>query len=202
MDINRKILCYGDSNTYGYDPLSYFGDRYPDTIRWTALLKQMGWTVFNCGENGRSIPQHIWEHDALVHALSQCQPDILTIMLGSNDLLQYPDISAEDCAKRMDSFLNRLLNQNLFCHIFLISPPPMAVGAWVSDSRQVQTSQQLSSCYKIIAEKLGIYFADAGAWNIELTFDGVHFSEEGHRAFARGIRTALEQIMSELNQER
>ena len=52
------------------------------------------------------------------------------------------------------------------------------------------------------AEKLGIYFADAGAWNIELTFDGVHFSEEGHRAFARGIRTALEQIMSELNQER
>ena len=23
------LLCYGDSNTYGFDPRSYFGGRYP-----------------------------------------------------------------------------------------------------------------------------------------------------------------------------
>ena len=25
----KRILCFGDSNTYGYDPRSYFGSQYP-----------------------------------------------------------------------------------------------------------------------------------------------------------------------------
>ena len=33
----KKILCYGDSNTYGYNPAD--GSRFNDTIRWTALLQ-------------------------------------------------------------------------------------------------------------------------------------------------------------------
>ena len=32
----RRVLCFGDSNTYGYDPRSFFGGRYPG--RWTDLL--------------------------------------------------------------------------------------------------------------------------------------------------------------------
>ena len=195
MITNRKILCYGDSNTYGYDPRSYFGGRYPDTVRWTALLKRMGWVVFNRGENGRSIPQHMWEYDTVVHALSQSQPDILTIMLGSNDLLQDPDISAEECAKRMSSFLSALLKQSPVCQILLIAPPPMISGTWVNDNRLLRTSQQLAIHYKMVAEKCEIHFADAGAWNIDLTFDGVHFSDAGHRTFAKETGMVLEQIM-------
>ena len=34
--MRRRLLCYGDSNTYGYDPRSYLGGRYPDSIRWPA----------------------------------------------------------------------------------------------------------------------------------------------------------------------
>ena len=33
-----KLLCFGDSNTYGYDPRSYLGDRYPSSIRWVDKL--------------------------------------------------------------------------------------------------------------------------------------------------------------------
>ena len=35
-----KILCFGDSNTYGYDPRSYFGGQYPAQNRWVDLLAQ------------------------------------------------------------------------------------------------------------------------------------------------------------------
>ena len=35
-----KILCFGDSNTYGYDPRSYFGGQYPARHRWVDLLAQ------------------------------------------------------------------------------------------------------------------------------------------------------------------
>ena len=41
----RRLLCYGDSNTYGYDPRSYLGGRYPQSVRWTALLRDMGGTL-------------------------------------------------------------------------------------------------------------------------------------------------------------
>ena len=39
-----KILCFGDSNTYGYDPRSYFGEQYPAKHRWVDLLAG-SWTA-------------------------------------------------------------------------------------------------------------------------------------------------------------
>ena len=33
-----KVICFGDSNTYGYDPRSYFGGRYDADIRWVDIL--------------------------------------------------------------------------------------------------------------------------------------------------------------------
>ena len=35
-----KILCFGASNTYGYDPRSYFGSQYPAQYRWVDLLAE------------------------------------------------------------------------------------------------------------------------------------------------------------------
>ena len=51
----KKIVCYGDSNTFGYDPKS-FSLRYPEDIRWTGLLRDAGYDVINMGMNGREIP--------------------------------------------------------------------------------------------------------------------------------------------------
>ena len=36
--MKRTILCYGDSNTYGYDPQSPLGGRYPSQVRWPDQL--------------------------------------------------------------------------------------------------------------------------------------------------------------------
>ena len=35
-----RLLCFGDSNTYGYDPRSYLGGRYGETVRWPCLLAE------------------------------------------------------------------------------------------------------------------------------------------------------------------
>lgn len=37
-----------------------------------------------------------------------------------------------------------------------------------------------------------VAFAGAGAWDVAPAFDGVHFSPEGHAAFAKGLTQALE----------
>ena len=45
------LLCYGDSNTYGFDPRSYFGGRYPAEVRWTHRLAQAtGWAYHASGD--------------------------------------------------------------------------------------------------------------------------------------------------------
>ena len=77
------ILCIGDSNTYGYDPRSFPGSRYPADVRWTERLP--GVTVLNGGVNGMRIPGA----DAVdLAVIRQKKPDLITVMLGTNDLLE------------------------------------------------------------------------------------------------------------------
>ena len=192
----RRLLCYGDSNTFGYDPRSYLGGRYPESVRWTALLNAEGWNVINRGENGRSIPRLDWEIEAAVQTISGVETDILTVMLGSNDLLQCPGLAAEVCGKRTERFLSAVLTQTQGnAKILLAAPPPMEPGAWVSDPKTVEESRKLAGCYETTAHRLGIAFADAGVWGVEPAYDGVHVSEEGHLAFAKGIQIALDSLL-------
>ena len=176
-----RILCFGDSNTYGYDPRGYFCDRYPGSNRWVDIwAKQTEWEVINAGANGRLIPRNPYA----LRLLSQhASVDIFLVMLGTNDLLQ--GASALEAAAQMEAFLNQLLPH---CkNILLVAPPPMKRGAWVPSDALVTESIRLAEEYQALAQKLHIPFADTRGWNIELAFDGVHFTEEGHHTFAKQI---------------
>ncbi len=128
--VTHRILCFGDSNTYGYDPRSYLGGRYPASVRWTGLLNAAGWTVINKGEKGRCIPHLAADARELGHMARGTETDIVTVMLGSNDLLQHPRPSAEVCTEQMGRFLTTLLEElPASCKVLLIAPPPMKAGA-------------------------------------------------------------------------
>ncbi|MCR4998494.1 MAG: hypothetical protein K6A05_01490, partial [Lachnospiraceae bacterium] len=53
-------------------------------------------------------------------------------------------------------------------------------------------SLQLNQGYRKVCKERGITCIDAGEWEIDLTYDGVHFSEEGHRQFATKLLQNLE----------
>ncbi len=189
-----KLLCFGDSNTYGYDPRSCFGGRYPAETRWTDILaRATDWEVLNAGQNGREIPHRIPELARMDQLLADCAPlDILTVMLGSNDLLQHPSLTAGAVAERMAGFLRHVLERFPPEAVLLIAPPPMRRGEWVTEDWLLSGSRALAGAYAALAGRLGVCFADAGQWGVELLFDGVHFSPAGHRAFAMGLQAALE----------
>lgn len=174
-----KIICYGDSNTYGYDPRSWYGGQY-DTPWPKRLFEVTGWEIINSGENGREIPRRKYELAQIWEALSGASADLLIIMLGTNDLLQ--GASPETAANRMEAFLTQLPVKET--QILLIAPPKMQFGEWVSEQLLIDASARLAECYQKLAQRLGVHFADSSKWNISLTFDGVHFTEEGHRFFA------------------
>ena len=180
-----RIVCFGDSNTYGYDPRGYFGDRYDAGDRWVDLLaKQTNHEIINAGANGREIPRNPY----VLRLLNEHAPvDIFLVMLGTNDLLQ--GTTAKEAAARMEAFLNQLFPH---CkHFLLVAPPPMKRGAWVPTDELVSESIHLAEEYKFLAEKLNIPFIDTRHWIIELTFDGVHFTEEGHHSFAKHLMEVI-----------
>lgn len=175
-----RIICYGDSNTFCYDPRSYFGSRYPAEFRWVDILAaRTGWEIHNNGMNGRVIPRRT--------AQISKSMDLLIIMLGTNDLLQ--GASADVAASRMEAFLKLLPFEKE--KILLIAPPPMKLGQWVTDEQLVEESRRLAYLYQNLSERLHIRFADAGEWNVSMCFDGVHFTEDGHIAFSSGLYNYL-----------
>ena len=175
-----NIICFGDSNTYGYDPRSYLGGRYDADSRWADILvEETGWTVRNLGENGREIPATAPDFPA--------DTDLLIVMLGINDLLQ--GRSPEQAAERLNRFLSGIsLDRS---KIMLIAPPPMAMGEWVPSPQLIEDSRTFARLCQALAERLNIRFADAGKWDTPLAYDGVHFTEQGHKAFAAGLLEEL-----------
>lgn len=183
-----RILCYGDSNTYGYDPRSWFGGRYPKQTRWTGRLSESGYDVINEGENGRTIPVSEWMLERTLAVFQHHEPfDLLCVMLGSNDLLSIPAATAYDVTERMDAFLTYMLEGEPGMEVLLLAPPAMHRGEWVTEDRLITESARMAECYRELAAQHGILFADAEAWGIETGFDGVHYTENGHAAFAEGI---------------
>jgi len=171
-----KIICFGDSNTWGYDPRGYFGGRYDHP--WPGMLaEKLCCTVMNWGENGREIPAGTVDFPA--------EADLVIIMLGTNDLLQ--GASPEAVCDRMKRFLTALNREK----VLLIAPPPMVLGEWVSDQNLVDYSSSIAKLYKTLSERLGARFADSGQWNVPIAFDGVHLTEKGHRVFGENLYKEL-----------
>ena len=183
-----KILCIGDSNTYGYDPRSYLGDRYPAEVRWADRLDNC--EVINCGVNGMTVPR---EHSRYTGLIRINEPDLIIVMLGTNDLFRGQ--SAEQIANRMDRFISPIIDMGK--PVLLISPPVLQYGEWVLDDDLVDESQDLGRAYREFADSKGCLFADSAEWNIEMTFDGVHFSPEGHAVFAEKLGDVLNRYLPE-----
>lgn len=143
------------------------------------MAAETGWAVRNMGQNGREIP-------VAVPAFPE-DTDLLIVMLGTNDLLQ--GRSPEEAAGKLERFLASInLSQD---KLLLIAPPPMSLGEWAPSQQLIDASRVFAKYCRTVAEQMSIRFADAGTWNIALAYDGVHFTEQGHKAFAAGLLEEL-----------
>ena len=93
----KNILCFGDSNTWGYSPLDK--SRHPIDRRWTGMLQQaLGpeHRILEQGLNGRTTFKNEEGEDAKpMRSGSQALPmilesqrplDLVIVMLGTNDV--------------------------------------------------------------------------------------------------------------------
>ena len=151
------------------------------------LAENSEWSIVNYGQNGLSIPCHEYDIPLYDRIISSAKPDLVIIMLGSNDLLQ--GLEATAVAKRMENFIDSLsLDKE---NLILLSPVVFTSGAWVEDDRTIEQSFLLGDCLKESSEKLHIKFIDTRTWDIPLCYDGVHFTEAAHVKFAEHLYNTI-----------
>lgn len=199
MTERRRVLFYGDSNTYGYDPRGFLGGRYPSELIWVSRVREAlkdSWTVMTDGMNGREIPSSPLTMQALDRTLKRCAPlDLFAVMLGSNDLL-FSDPDPQKAADKMERMLEHVTvvlereNQKVQAEILLIAPPL----DYSDGERLKKASVRLGVLYRELAERKHYHFLDVGSQNFSLAFDGLHFSEEGHRQMGEFAAGALAKL--------
>ena len=128
------IICYGDSNTYGYDPCTLMsGDQYPEQNRWTGILEsETDWKIENHGICGRCIPHTGSQIRFACEQLKAWQdkdaPVWMWIMLGTNDLLQEQTVHSRRYSTENGDFFCKNLWQNRQFPVersgFICSPLP------------------------------------------------------------------------------
>lgn len=213
MKEKKKIFCYGDSNTYGYDPVS--GLRHDPDVRWTGRLQQMlgeEYQVVEQGCNGRTTvyPEPGAEWKSGLYGLKLClntyKPiHIMVLMLGSNDLKDFYHASAQDIAagaekliKEARDFLKSKQTEDV--KILLVSP--IEIGENMSDSPfgknfkadAISRSRQFPVLYQAVARKHNCYYLNAAAHARPSKEDSLHMMPGEHAKLAKAIYEAIQKM--------
>ena len=144
--------------------------------------------VNNQGYNGLSIPNSDSTITSIGRSIKEWSPDLIFIMIGSNDLLNMSPASCEKVGDRLRRFLSVLCNYipEYVQKMVVIAPPKMSLGDW-TDSDIVSESQKFGTVYESIASEMGLRFLNACEWDLPLCYDGVHLTEEAHLRFLRKL---------------
>ena len=206
----KNILCFGDSNTWGYEPL--VARRYPADVRWTGVLQNSlgdGFRVIEEGLNGRTNVTNEEGRpvrsglDVLPILLESHRPlDLVVIMLGTNDLKHDFNLSAEQIADGARQVSRCVID----CEYLVDNPPeillisPTQVELMTEEEQglfigAIEKSRELAEHYQVVAENLGIHFLDASKIVVKTDLDGVHWDADQHKAFGEALSGTIGQII-------
>lgn len=205
----KRILCFGDSNTFGYKPDR--SGRFDENTRWTGLLSNSlkdNFTIIEDGLCGRTTALDDPFCDgrnglkSIGNSVRENSPiDLLIIMLGTNDLKAFYGMTAkmiaENCEKLIDKALDSCENPNAM-KILLVSPILLGKNILSINStyniQSVTASHSLSKEIKVLAEKRNCYFLAAENYAKTSDLDCEHMTSEEHKKLAVVIESKIREI--------
>ncbi|MFN2270036.1 MAG: SGNH/GDSL hydrolase family protein [Anaerolineae bacterium] len=208
----KTILCYGDSNTWGYSPSTQ--DRYGRDERWGGVLRNAlgeGYLVIEEGLGGRTT---VWDDPVegihkngrtyLLPCLESHQPiDLVVILLGTNDLKRRFGVGAFDIAQGAGVLVRIVQKSETGPNgeapkVLLLAPPPteeldetdfveMFTGA-------EEKSKNFSREFRRVAQELGCEFLDTAEAIVSSKLDAIHLDAEEHRKLGQAVATRVREI--------
>ncbi len=199
----RKILCFGDSNTYGYNPSD--GSRYNSETRWTGILKELlkgQFEVIESGCNNRTCfidnPDGIEQTGyKILPSYMKKDTDILILALGINDLQKFYTVCESDIEKGMEKLIHIAKTINSEVKIIIASPSKINKNilkgcfSFQFDENSIKKSFYISEIYKKIANKHKCIFIDFNKIASVSEKDGLHYEKSGHKKIAQALNILI-----------
>lgn len=203
----KRILCFGDSLTWGFEPGSSH-QRFASDKRWTGVLQNTlgdNFEVIEEGLNSRGIENgdpRPWKKgrralDYIIPCLDTHDPiDYVIVLLGTNELQYEMNQTPEDIKKSMGKLLEVIANRKSQMRkvkpkIILLAPPLVndsSVYASKDDRYKLasEKSEKLGKKFEELAKELRIEFLNLSKFT-ETGIDGVHINEESHKIVGENI---------------
>ena len=207
----KTILCYGDSNTWGWDPATT--GRYPAETRWTGVLAEAlgeGWSVIPEGLNGRTsvlddpIEDFKNGRSQLVPCLESHKPiDLAILMLGTNDLKPRFAFGAFDIAEAVGSLVDIIKASACGIdaaapRILVLAPSPiLEVPPYTEMFRGGrEKSLQLKREFGRMSSERGVPALFVQDYAASSPIDGIHLSPDGHRAIGLAVARKASELLA------
>ena len=197
----KNVLCFGDSNTWGYDPAD--GSRYAYEIRWPGVLRRelgQGWNVIEEALNGRTaafddpVKPGRRGLDFLGVALESHAPlDWVILMLGTNDVKKHFNANPLVIARGMELLIDLTRRLTPAARVLLIAPPPFGRISEFAEIFEGSSGKLpgLAKRYRELAERAGCEYLDAGEVVRPSDIDGVHWEAGEHEKLGRAVAAIL-----------
>lgn len=209
----KKILCFGDSNTFGFIPKS--GERYDKDIRWTGVLQNLcgsDYEIIEAGCNNRTCfvdnpaGKEFTGYKALPEYL---KPDLDCVILavGINDLQKFFETDEIKIKNGIETLINFVQTNCKNAKILVISPAKLTDDvlkgyfAFQFDKKSIEKSLKISEIYSKSAKEKGCYFLDLDKIVKVSPLDGLHFEPEQHKKIAQAVCEGLSEIFTKSPKE-
>jgi lysophospholipase L1-like esterase len=190
----KTIVCFGDSNTWGYVPGSN-DERFPRDVRWPGrLAASLGadYEVIAEGLNGRTAAVDSPVEDGrngapyFLPCLRSHKPvDLVVVYLGTNDV----NFLGDELVARSVGRLVKLARASDTGpggsppQVLVVCPPPFlgrALGTW----------------YATVCEELDCPLVDLDGVASYTDDDPEHLDEEGHAAVAAAVEERVRDLLA------
>lgn len=195
----KKILCFGDSNTFGYNPADC--SRYPREIRWTGILSEFlgnNFEVIEAGCNNRNCfaynPDNIELNSNIVlPKYLAVNPDIVILAVGINDLQKFYNPTYKEFEEGVKNLISITKATLPSSKIILCAPAKITSDVLTSvlsfqfDNISIEKSLNIQAIYKKIADETSSYYINLDEIVHVSKFDGLHFDPEEHTKIAKAL---------------
>lgn len=199
-----RILCIGDSNTWGYNPVN--GQRFEN--RWTRVLARLmpENEIIEEGLNGRTVlsvdpvkPERCGISALKMLLMSHKPLDLVVVMLGTNELKNIFKCDANFIAEGICEFIKIIKSRELWQKFnipkLLVISPVLIREELIEngdvfgdfDEKSVTESKLLGSTIGNVCNEYGIDFMNAADYAVASLVDNVHLDEENHTKLAFAI---------------
>lgn len=216
----KNILCFGDSNTWGYDASTYdpklgSGQRMPFDTRWPGIVQKelgSGYRIIEDALNARTnmVEDPYFPHRLGIASLetaldAQSPLDLVIIQMGVNELKHMFNLTAGMIAFGVEKLVVAA-GASYYGYpepkVLLIAPAPVKkdiadmIFGFSYGPLAYEKSRALGALYADIAQRHGCGFIDCADLDFELnTLDGMHYSYADHAKLGKSVTEKIREML-------